>query len=134
MKVSNLNLTCYTGLTDLTVQTAEYFAVGIAESQSLQVLKFEHCNINSTGVVTIFRSLEHNRTLEELDLSGNSQLAEGDSETVGCAIDRMLSVNRTLKKLNMYDYELDTTVITHIAAGLAHNAYLAELNIGAIIS
>ena len=28
-------------------------------------------------------------------------------------------------------YRLDTTVIIHIAAGLAHNAFLAELNIGA---
>ena len=51
--------------------------------------------------MSIFRSLEHNTSLEELDLSENSQLAEGDSEAVGCAIERMLNVNRTLKLLNL---------------------------------
>ena len=53
----------------------------------------------------------------------------GDSEAVGCAIEKMLNVNRTLKTLNLNDCRLDTAVITHIAAGLAHNASLGELNI-----
>ena len=61
--------------------------------------------------MSIFRSLEHNTSLEELDLSGNSQLAEGDSEAVGCAIERMLNVNRTLKVLNLSGCGFDTTVI-----------------------
>ena len=124
LKVSILNVQ------DLTDQTAEHFAVGLAESQLLQALKLEHCNITSTGAVSIFQSLEHNTSLEELDLSWNSQLAEGDSEAVGCAVERMLNVNRTLKVLKLSYCKLDTTVITHTAAGLAHNASLVELNIG----
>ena len=36
-------------------------------------------------------------TIQVILLSGNSQLSEGDSEAVGCAIERMLNVNRTLK-------------------------------------
>ena len=114
---------------DLTDQTAEHFAVPLAENQSVQALKLRQCNITSTGAVSMFRSLEHNTSLEELDLSGNSQLAEGDSDAVGCAIERMLNVNKTLRVLNLNECELDTTVITHVAAGLAHNASLAELNI-----
>ena len=114
---------------DLTDQTAEHFAVGLAESQSAQALRVEYCNISSTGAVSIFRSLEHNTRLEELELSHKIQLTEGDSEAVGCAIERMLKLNRTLKVLNLNDYGLDTTVITHVGAGLAHNASLAELNI-----
>ena len=45
----------------------------------------------------IRRLLEHNTSLVELDLSENRQLAEGDSEAVGCAIERMLNMNKTLK-------------------------------------
>ena len=124
MKVSRLIVEC------LEDQTTKHFAVGLAESQSVQTLKLEHCNISSAGAVSIFRSLEHNTSLEELDLSWSSQLAEGNSEAVGCAIERMLNVNRTLKVLNMFNCKLDTIVVTHITAGLAHNASLAELNIG----
>ena len=116
---------------DLTDQTAEHFALGLSESQSIQALDLVGNKISSAGAVSIFRSLEHNTSLEELDLSENRQLAEGDGEAVGCAIERMLSVNRTLKVLNLSDCRLDTTAVTHIAAGLAHNASLAELNIGA---
>ena len=126
MKVSKWNVQ------DLTDQTAEYFVVGLAENWSVQALKLSHTwgkYISSAGAVSIFRSLEHNTSLKELDLSGNQQLAEGDSEAVGCAIERMLNVNRTLKVLNLSGCRFDTTVIIHIAAGLAHNAILAELNI-----
>ena len=56
IKISKLNVE------DFTDQTAEHFAVGLAESQSVQVLK---SNISSTGAVSIFTSLE------ELDLSSN---------------------------------------------------------------
>ena len=124
IKGSNLNVQ------DLTDQTAEHFAIGLAEIPSVQALKLKHCNISSTGVVNIFRSLEHNTSLEELDLSENSQLAKGDSEAVGCAIERILNVNRTLKILNLNCCGIDTAVASHIATGLAHNASLAELNIG----
>ena len=106
---------------DLTDRTAEHFAVGLAESQSVQALKLEYCNITSAGAVSIFRSLEHNTSLEELDLSGNSQLAEGDSEAVGCAIERMLSVNRTLKVLNLTEFRFISEVESYFANGLAQN-------------
>ena len=115
MKVSKLNVE------DFTDQTAEHFAVGLAESQSVQVLK---SNISSTGAVSIFTSLE------ELDLSSNLQLEEGDSEAAGCAIERMLNVNRTLKVLKVWYWKsVGTPITTHIAAALAHDACLTELDI-----
>ena len=64
--------------------------------------------------VNIFRSLEHNTSLEELDLSESSQLADGNSEAVGCAIERMLNVNRTLKILTLHDCGLEIVFATHI--------------------
>ena len=96
----------------------------------LQVLRFQYGNFDSQNAVGIFTSLEHNTSLKELDLSVNSKLAEGDSEAMGCAIERMLNVNRTLKVLNLRDCRLKTAVVTHIVAGLKHNVSLAELNIG----
>ena len=114
---------------DLTDPTAVHFAVGLTESQSVKALDLRANSISSTGAVSIFRSLEHNTSLEELDLSENRQLAEGNSEAVGCAIEKMLNVNRTLKVLNLSGCELVTEVVTHTAAGLAHNASLTELNI-----
>ena len=92
------------------------------------VLQLQNVSIDTP--VDIFRSLEHNTSVEELDLSRNRQLAEGDSEAVGCAIERMLNVNRTLKVLNLSYCGLDAVMAIHIAACLAHNASLTELNIG----
>ena len=85
-------------------------------------------NIGSTGAVSIFRSLEHNTSLEELDLSENSQLAEGDSEAVGCAIERMLNVNRTLKVLNLSGCNVTDPIVKCILTGLTKNTSLVTLD------
>ena len=114
---------------NLTDQTAEHFAVVLAESQLVQALKLEYCNMSSTGVMTIFRSLEHNTILEELDLSRNSRLAEGDSEAVGCAIERMLNVNMTLKVLNLSGCSLGIAVVVFVFRSLEHNTILEELDL-----
>ena len=120
-------------------QRAEHFAVGLAYNKSFQVLDLSYNSIGSAGIVnsnnvgsagamSIFRSLEHNTSVEELNLSENSQLAEGDSEAVSCAIERMLRVNTRLKVLNLSYCILHTAVDIHIAAGLEHSS-LSELNI-----
>ena len=130
LKVSNLNVQ------DLTDQTAEHFAVVLAECQLVQALKLTYGfgrnknNISSTGAVSIFRSLEHNTSLEELDLSENSQLAEGDSEAVGCAIERMLCTNRTLKILKLSGCGITDPVVKHILTGLTNNTSLVTLDMG----
>ena len=119
---------------NLTDQTAENFAVGLAESQSVQALKLSHSywgkNISSAGAVRIFRSLEHNTSLEELDLSENSQLAGGDSEAVGCAIERMLGGNRTLKVLDLSGCGFTDPTVKHILTGLTKNTSLVTIDIG----
>ena len=117
----------------LTNEVASYIANGLAQNHSVRKVILHSNYIGSSGVVSIFRSLEHNTSLEELDLSGNSQLAKGDSEAVGCTIERMLNLNTTLKVLNLNCCEIDTTVITHIAVGFAHSTSLAELNVEANI-
>ena len=44
----------------------------------------------------------------------SSQLADGNSEAVGCVIERMLNVNRTLRVLTLCDCGLDIVLATHI--------------------
>ena len=112
------------------LQTVEPFTVGLTESMCVKVLDSSNNEINSNGAVSIFTSLEHNTSLEELNLSGNTHLTEGDSEAVGCAIERMLTVNRTLKVLKLFHCRLDDSVAKHIAAGLATNLSLESLDIG----
>ena len=105
------------------------FVKALRNVTKLQKLRYWKGNIDSQNAIDIFRSLEHNTSLEELDLSGNSQLAEGDSGAVGCAIERMLNVNRTLKVLNLYDCGFDTVVPTHVFRSLEHNTGLERLDL-----
>ena len=96
---------------------------------SLDRFWFENGNIDSQNAVGIFSSLEHNTSLKKIDLSENRQLAEGDCEAVGYAIERMLNVNRTLKTLNLSSCELHTAVATSIFRSLEHNTTLEELDL-----
>ena len=121
LKVLKLNMQYFTD------QTAEHFAAGLAENQSIQALKLKHCNISSASAVSIFRSLEQNTSLEELDLSGSSQVAEGDSEAVGCAIERTLNVNTTLKVLNLCHCNVTDPMVKCILTGLVKDASLVDL-------
>ena len=97
------------------------FVKALRNTTELQVLRFQNGNIDHQNAVDIFKSLEHNTSLEELDLSGNSQLAEGDSDAVGCAVEMMLNANRTLKLLNLSGCGLTSEVATSLANGLAQN-------------
>ena len=111
---------------NLTNEFGAYLAGGLAEGMGVESLALIH-SISCEGAVSIFRSLEHNTSLEELDLSGNSQLAEGDSETVGCAIERMLSVNRTLKMLKLLRSEVTDSMAKHITTGLTKDTSIEKL-------
>ena len=118
----------YLSVKGLMYQTVEPFTVGLAESTSLKVCDFSNVNeINSSGAVRIFTWLQHNTSLEELDLSRNSHLTEDDSEAVGRAIERMLTVNRTLKGLYLSHCGLNDAVGRHIVSGLSNNASLRKL-------
>ena len=103
------------------------FVSALRNTPELQVLRFYDGNIDSQNALDLFKLLEHNTSMEELDLSENSQLAEGDSEGVGCAIEKMLTVNRTLKVLNLSKWKLNTAVPISIFRSLQHNSSLEEL-------
>ena len=127
-----VNLLCLLNmryLTTLKVSVKEYFSPLDMIYLSLDQFWFENGNIDSQSAHGIFESLQHNTSLKKLNLSGNSQLAEGDSEAVGCAIERMLTVNKTLKVLNLSGCELDTAVTSSIFRSLQHNTILEKLDL-----
>ena len=87
-------------------------------------------SVTGPSVVSLFKELERNTCLKTLDLSENKITAGEHSEAVGQAIEGMLRVNQSLQALELYDCDLDDTVIGYIATGLTHNTTLQELCIG----
>ena len=114
----------------LTSEVATSLANGLAQNCSLINVVLHSNNIGSIGAVNIFRSLEHDTRLDKLDLSKNWELVEGDSEAVGCAIERMLNVNRTLKVLHLSACKVRDPIVKHILTGLTKNTSFLTLDIG----
>ena len=115
----------------LSDETASHIATGIAKNSSLKQLILKSSTIGATH---IFRSLELNSTLEELDLSSSDYLdwlssgysdcqSAAQQESLGYAIERMLTANKSLKLLNMQDCHLSGVIIEHIIIGLQHNNF-----------
>ena len=86
-------------------------------------------SVTGPSVVSLFKALERNTYLKTLDLSENNITAGEYSEAVGQAIEGMLRVNKSLQVLNLYECDLDDTVIGHIATCLTQNTTLQELDI-----
>ena len=103
--------------------------VGLTRNKSLRVLNISHGSIHSGGAVSIFKSLQQNSSLEELDLSWNWYLTKDDSEAVGCAIERMLTVNKTIQTLKLQQCGICDKICKKIGVGLAENKCLRVLNI-----
>ena len=105
---------------------AGHIATGLAKNSSVKQLKLSDNRFNSVGAAHIFKSLEKNTSLEELDLSSNEFFSRSaksnDSEALGCAVERMLTVNQTLRILNLRDCHLNDVVTGHIATGLQYNS------------
>ena len=103
---------------------AGHIATGLTKNTSVKQLNLKSNSITSVGAVQIFKSLEHSTSLEELDLSLNrftSFYRSDDSEALGCAVERLLRVNQTLRILNLQHCHLDDAVMHHIATGLKYN-------------
>ena len=112
-----------------------HIATGLTKNSSLKQLNLKSNRmLTGTGAARIFKSLEHNTSLEELDLSSNKfyqyrTATNDDSEVLGCAVEGMLTVNQTLRILNLRDCGLDDVITGHIATGLTKNSSLKQLNL-----
>ena len=110
-------------------QIGKQIGVGLTGNKSLRVLTISHGSIHSGSAVSIFTSLQHNSFLEELDLSRNKQLMEGDSEAVGCALERMLTANRGISVLMLTLCGIGDKIGRNIGMGLAGNKTVKVLNV-----
>ena len=110
-------------------QIGKQIGVGLTRNKSLRVLNISHGSIHSGGAVSIFKSLQQNSSLEELDLSWNWYLTKDDGEAVGCAIERMLTVNKAIQTLKLQQCGICDKICKKIEVGLAENKRLRVLNI-----
>ena len=103
---------------------AGHIATGLTKNSSVKQLNLKSSKITSAGAAQIFKSLEHSTSLEELNLSSNrfaSFYRSDDSEALGCAVERLLRVNQTLRILNLQHCHLNDAIMHHIATGLKYN-------------
>ena len=103
---------------------------GVPAVTLTKTLNVSFNRVTGPSVVPLFKALERNTCLKTLHLSCNNITAGEHSEAVGQASEGMLRVNQSLPVLNLYDCDLDDTVIDHIATVLTHNTTLQELDIG----
>ena len=106
------------------------FVESLRNTGELQVLHFYNGNIDSKNAVGMLRLLANNTSLGKLDLSGSSHLAEGDSEAVDCALERMLNANTTLKILALSGCGVRDPIAKHILTRLTKNTSLVTLDLG----
>ena len=108
---------------------ASHIANGLTKNNSTKQLIL-NLKITGVGAARIFKSLEHNTSLEELHLSFFSLLATyKDDEALGCAVEGMLTVNQTLKILNLQGYHVNDEIAGCIATGLAKNSSVKQLHL-----
>ena len=103
--------------------------VGLAKNKSLRVLDVSWNGIHSDGAVSIFTSLEHNTSLEELHLSKSRELTQSDSGAVGWALEKMLVVNSGIQTLTLNSCGVSDNIGKNIGVGLAKNKSLRVLDI-----
>lgn len=118
----------------LTDKVASCIATGLLRNYSLQVLNLSGNSITHIGTKCIFQSLEQNATLEELDLAFNpfdlqqKSLSE-TTKSLGCIVEKMLKVNKTLRSMRLQDCGLEDNIVTHIATGIAENDSIKILDL-----
>ena len=111
---------------------ANHLATGLANNHSLKILNLSDNNITGAGAVPIFKTLESNTSLEELDISRNNLLQQiqiAQTTLSGSFIETMLSINQSLRRLDLSDCKLDDVAAAFIATGLAKNHSLKTLEL-----
>ena len=70
-------------MSEISQTKAHEHSAEFAERLSVQALDLKHNKISSAGAANIFRSLEHNTSLEQLEPSWNWRLTKSGSEAIG---------------------------------------------------
>ena len=99
----------------------------VETNTSLNVLRLSGQKCGKQGVISLANAIKINKNLnlQELDLSYNGEI-EADA---GIAIAEALTVNKTLKKLNLRKSQVYSKGAVHIAKSLYVNQTLTYLNL-----
>lgn len=89
------------------------------------MLDMSGCGLNSLSAESLAKALCSNTHLEELNISGNTEIGESGIEHIMNA----LRINQGLKKLNLTAYKLTSLNAKYLAKALRSNKHLEELNI-----
>jgi hypothetical protein len=113
----------------------QVLANALKTSTTLEELTLCYSNLVSDGSSHLFSALATNNTVKHLDLTGNTGLTvvQGTcpyslNQSVQ-ALEQMLTINKTLERLNLNACLLHGTAIEALARGLAHNMALQYLSI-----
>ena len=101
-----------------------FIAKGLSANESLKVLSLRSCLKREDSLAMIIKSLECNKTLEELDVSQSSV-----TMSVGYAIQCMLKQNTNLSSLNVSRCDISDDVCKLINNGMASNQHLHRLDL-----
>ena len=89
------------------------------------MLDMSECGLNSLSAESLAEALYSNTHLEELIISGNTEIGESGIEHIMNA----LRINQGLKKLNLTACKLTPSNAKDLAKALGANKHLEELNI-----
>ena len=124
----NLNLS-NTGISATESDTARALVTMLTVNKSLTHLNLSQLkNFSDTGACCVFKGLQHNNTLVNLNLS-NTGIAATEPDTAQALV-TMLQVNKSLTHLNLSQLDkFSDTGACSVFEGLKHNGTIVNLNL-----
>ena len=116
--VTKLTLQC-----DITDTGAQHLAAMLVVNATLQELDLSSTSITDNGVSHLSRAIQHNNSVTHLDLSHNRSITNTGAVTLG----EMLTVNKSLRELNLQGTSVRQEGVNALMKGLQCNHMLKEL-------
>ena len=105
---------------------ARALGAAVSASSTLAVLDLGRCGIAACGAAHVARGVGQSASLVSLTLRGNDGIGNAGAQPLGAA----LAASRTLVSLDLWDCGIAARGAALVAAGAAHSASLAELQLG----
>jgi len=115
---------------------SKMLANALRENATVKELSLRSNQIRGAGAMALFEALQINCSLGSLDLTCNPELTKMSLSTTAPvinptleALERMITVNKSLLMLNLDDCGLSGTAVESVARGLTYNKGLETLSI-----
>ena len=104
----------------------------LSQLQKLRCLTLSHTGLTCRGALSLFKSLQTNTSIRELNISDNSELANCshhvEREEVGYWLETMLSANESIEKIQLCN-TINNRLAQFLIAGLLNNDTLKNLDV-----